>query len=100
MRIQNMTNRLHSTNTTTPSVYDSEFLEQNMFVIPIAFNKEHKHMLAQCKAMIEYQQGMVAIHPRHNKLITSLLTAVEKGDGSLDKEATSTMIASMHSDLA
>jgi hypothetical protein len=46
-------------------------------------------MLAHAKEMLEYQQGMVAIHPRFNKLITSLRTAVEKGDGSLDKEVTS-----------
>ena len=72
-----------------PSVYDLQFLEQNMFVIPVAFNKEHKHMLAHCKVMLEYRQGMVAIHPRFNKLITALRTAVEKGDGSLDKDATS-----------
>jgi hypothetical protein len=32
---------------------------------------------------------MVAIHPRYNKLIISLRTAVENGEGSLDKEATS-----------
>lgn len=31
----------------------------------------------------------VAINPRFNKLITSLRTAVEKGDGSLDKDVTS-----------
>jgi hypothetical protein len=31
----------------------------------------------------------VAIHPRFSKLITSLLTAVENGEGMLDKEATS-----------
>ena len=72
-----------------PSVYDLEFLEQNMFVIPVAFNKEHKHMLAHCKEMMEYQNGMVSIHPRYNKLITALRTAVENGEGSLDKEATS-----------
>jgi len=72
-----------------PSVYDLEFLQQNMFVIPVAFNKEHKHMLAHCKAMMEYQNGQVAINPRFNKLITSLRTAVENGEGSLDKDATS-----------
>ena len=72
-----------------PSVYDLEFLQQNMFIIPVAFNKEHKYMLAHAKAMLEYQNGQVAIHPRFNKLITALRTAVEKGDGSLDKEATS-----------
>ena len=31
----------------------------------------------------------VAINPKHAKLITALRTAVEKGDGSLDKDATS-----------
>ena len=31
----------------------------------------------------------MAIHPRYNKLITALRTAVEKGEGQLDKEATS-----------
>ena len=46
-------------------------------------------MLAHVKELLEYQNGMVAIHPRHNKLIISLRTAVENGEGSLDKEATS-----------
>ena len=46
-------------------------------------------MLAHCKELLEYQNGMVAINPKHNKLITSLRTAVENGEGSLDKEATS-----------
>ena len=72
-----------------PSVYDLQFLEQQMFVIPVPFNKEHKHMLAHCKEMMEYQNGQVAIHPGFNKLITSLRTAVEKGDGSLSKDETS-----------
>ena len=31
------------------------------------------------------QNGMVAIHPRHNKLITALRTSVENGEGSLGK---------------
>lgn len=73
-----------------PSVYDLEFLQQNMFVLPVSFTKEHKHMLAHCKEMLEYKNGQVAINPtKHNKLITSLRTAVEKGDDSLDKDATS-----------
>lgn len=33
--------------------------------------------------------GQVAIHPRFNKLITALRTAVENGEGTLNKEATS-----------
>jgi hypothetical protein len=60
-----------------------------MFVIPVAFNKEHKKMLAHTKELIEYQTGYMAINPRHKKLITALRTAVEKGEGTLDKEATS-----------
>ena len=39
--------------------------------------------------MLEYQNGMVAIHLRHNKLLIALRTAVENGEGMLDKEATS-----------
>jgi hypothetical protein len=46
-------------------------------------------MLAHCKELMEYQNGMVAIHPKFNKLITALGTAVENGEDYLDKEATS-----------
>ena len=46
-------------------------------------------MLAHVKELLKYQNGMVAIHPRHNKLIIVLRTTVENGEGSLDKEATS-----------
>jgi hypothetical protein len=46
-------------------------------------------MLAHTMELLEYQNGKVAIHPRHNKPIISLRTAVENGEGSLDKEATS-----------
>ena len=60
-----------------------------MFAIPVSFAKEHKQMLAHCKELLEYKNGMVAIHPRYNKLITVLRTAVENGEGVLDKEATS-----------
>jgi hypothetical protein len=71
------------------SVYDLEFLQQNMFVIPVPFAKYHKEMLAHCEEMLEYQNGHVAINPRHSKLITALRTAVENGEGILDKEETS-----------
>jgi hypothetical protein len=60
-----------------------------MFVVPVPFSNEHKGMLAHVKELLEYQNGMVAINPRFNKLITALRTAVENGDGMLDKEATS-----------
>jgi hypothetical protein len=72
-----------------PTIYDLQYLQEHMFVIPVAFSKEHKSMLAHCKAMLEYQNGHMPINPRFNKLITALRTAVEKGDGTLDKEATS-----------
>ncbi|MGB7662382.1 MAG: hypothetical protein WBL67_06570 [Nitrososphaeraceae archaeon] len=39
--------------------------------------------------MQEYKNGQVAIHPRFSKLLTSLRTAVEKGESMLDKEASS-----------
>lgn len=71
------------------SVYDLEFLQHNMFVIPVPFSKYHKLMLAHCKEMMEYQNGLMAIHPRYNKLITALRTAIEIGEGVLDKDTTS-----------
>ena len=60
-----------------------------MFVILVPFSKEHKNMLAHCKQMLEHNNGTVAIHPGFNKLNTELRTAVENGEGYLDKEATS-----------
>jgi hypothetical protein len=46
-------------------------------------------MLVHTKKLMEYNEGMVAINSKYNKLITSLRTAVDKGEGVLDKEATS-----------
>ena len=46
-------------------------------------------MPAHSKELLEYQNGMIAINPKFNKLIIALRTAVENGEGSLDKEATS-----------
>jgi hypothetical protein len=45
-------------------------------------------VLAHCKELMEYHKGSVAINPNYTKLITALRTAVENGEGSLDKEAT------------
>jgi hypothetical protein len=67
-----------------PSVYDLEFLTQNMFVVPVAFNKEHRKMLAHTKELLKYQNGHVAINLRFRKLVTALRTAVEYGEGMLD----------------
>ena len=62
---------------------------QNMKIVPVNFNKEHKAMLGHCKMILEDDRGKIAINPdRFDKLITALRTAVDN-DGVLDKEATS-----------
>ena len=58
-----------------------------MKVIPVHFSTEHKSMLAHCKMMLEKQA--ISIHPKFVKLVTSLRTAIENGEGVLDKTATS-----------
>jgi hypothetical protein len=60
-----------------------------MNVIPVNFSMEHKSMLGNVKTLLERDGGYVAINPKFDKLITSLRTAVEKGEGALDKEITS-----------
>jgi hypothetical protein len=61
---------------------------QDMKIIPVNFNKEHKAMLGHCKMILENDGGRIAINPVFDKLITSLRTAVDN-DGTLDKESTS-----------
>jgi hypothetical protein len=62
---------------------------QDMKIVPVNFNKEHKAMLGHCKMLLEHDGGRIAINPdRFDKLITALRTAVDN-DGVLDKEATS-----------
>lgn len=39
--------------------------------------------------LMEYRNGYMAINPKFDKLIVALRTAVEKGEGLLDKEMTS-----------
>jgi hypothetical protein len=46
-------------------------------------------MLAHTKCLMEQDGGLIDIHPRFNKLLVSLRTAVENGEGMLDKDATS-----------
>jgi hypothetical protein len=61
----------------------------NMRVIPVNFNREHKAMLGHAKMIMEQDGGRIAINPdKFDKLITALRTAVDQ-DGTLDKEATS-----------
>jgi len=63
---------------------------ENMRIVPVNFNTEHKAMLGHCKMLLEHDgSGRIAINPdRFDKLITALRTAVDY-DGTLDKEATS-----------
>ncbi|MFL6340527.1 MAG: hypothetical protein ACJ72U_03150, partial [Nitrososphaeraceae archaeon] len=61
---------------------------QNMRIVPVNFNSEHKAMLGHCKMILEQDPGKIAINPdRFDKLITALRTAVDN-DGTLDKEST------------
>jgi hypothetical protein len=62
---------------------------QDMKIVPVNFNKEHKAMLGHCKMILEHEPRKIAINPdKFDKLITSLRTAVDI-DGTLDKEARS-----------
>jgi hypothetical protein len=62
---------------------------QNMRIVPVNFNSEHKAMLGHCKMILEQEPGKIAINlDKFDKLITALRTAVYN-DGTLDKEATS-----------
>jgi hypothetical protein len=71
-----------------PGIVDKDSLVMNnMFLIPVAFNKEGKNMLSHVKLLME-RKG-VAIHPRFNKLLIALRTATENGESKLDKDATS-----------
>ena len=63
--------------------------EYEMNVIPVNFSMEHKSMLGNVKMLMERDGDYVAINPKFDKLIMSLRTAVEEGEGVLDKEATS-----------
>jgi hypothetical protein len=74
------------------ATYKSEKLgngTQDMRIVPVNFNSEHKAMLGHCKMILENDGGHIAINPdKFDKLITALRTAVDN-DGILDKEATS-----------
>ena len=56
-----------------------------MTVIPVNFSTEHKAMLGHVKMLVE--KGYVSVNSKHDKLLTSLRTAVEN-EGVLDKEVT------------
>lgn len=56
-----------------------------MKVIPIAFSTNHRSMLVYSKQVLE--GDYIRIHPKFEKLIISLNTAIEE-DGKLDKDRT------------
>ena len=62
-------------------------VEGVMNVVPVHFSTEHRSMLEHCKTLMEDNRLM--IHPKFDRLITAFRTAVENGEGRLDKEATS-----------
>jgi terminase large subunit-like protein len=68
------------------ATYRSEKLgdnwSQDMKIVPVNFNTEHKAMLGHCKMILETDGGSIAINPdRFDKLITALRTAVDN-DGT------------------
>ena len=69
------------------SYYNSQKWDwaKSMTVIPVNFSTEHKAMLGHVKMLVE--KGYVSVNSKHDKLLTSLRTAVEN-EGVLDKEVT------------
>jgi len=63
-------------------------IEKRMIVVPIIFNTESKLVMSQhTQQLLDNSKRLVAISPRHDKLITSLKGAVFDDQGKLDKEA-------------
>jgi hypothetical protein len=69
--------RIHREKLGSPFIY--------MNILPVSFNAEHKEMLAHTKLMLDRKK--LAIHPKFNKLLVALSTAVAR-DGMLDKQIT------------
>ena len=63
-------------------------VENYMKIVPVSFSSDGPNMLIHLKRLLEHPNNLVAIHPRYDKLITSLRTAVAT-EMKLDKEATS-----------
>lgn len=60
--------------------------ERSTKVLPLYFGRQNKQMLTHTKTFID--GGLVAIHPKFDRLITALRTASEE-QGVIDKEKTS-----------
>jgi hypothetical protein len=61
--------------------------EDRMFVVPKSFALEGKQMLEHCVALMDNDNGMIAIPEKHDKLILSLRSATAK-EWKLDKSET------------
>ena len=64
------------------------WIENRMLVIPTPFSAEGRKMLEHTKYLLEDPEGLVAIHPKFQKLITALRTA-QATEFKLQKEETS-----------
>jgi hypothetical protein len=64
-------------------------LNRHMKVVPVPFSTEGKNMLIHMKELLEFEDPIIAINPKFEKLTTSLRTAISDDLGKLDKEATS-----------
>ena len=63
-------------------------LNRHMKVVPVPFSSEGKNMLIHTKELLEFEDPIIAISPKFEKLMTSLRTAISEDLGKLDKEAT------------
>lgn len=64
-------------------------LARYMNVIPVSFSSSAKDMLLHTKELLEHERPLVAIHPKHDKLITALRTCISDDLGKVNKEQTS-----------
>jgi hypothetical protein len=64
-------------------------INRHMKVVPVPFSSEGKNMLIHTKELLEFEEPIIAINPKFEKLTTSLRTAISDDLGKLDKEANS-----------
>jgi hypothetical protein len=60
-----------------------------MRCIPVPFSTHGAKLLQATKSLVEDKNGLVAIHPKFDKLLTSLRTAISNDLYKLSKEETS-----------
>jgi hypothetical protein len=55
---------------------NKRLIENYMTIVPISFSVDGANLLTHFKSLLESPDNLVAIHPRYDKLLTSLRTAV------------------------